>query len=101
MLIKTHISRMALGLLAVAFFVTTGLCQSVNTPVYTKAEQLIMRRVADGKVTKFGDLPARNRSIPADFVAQLLTGKLRGISISNEGVLIEHAVVKGRLSVAG
>lgn len=95
--------KRVLGVLAVTltFSGGAGHCQSINPRRYTQEEELILRRVADGKIAKFGDLPVEKRTVPADFLAQLLTGKVRGASISNEGVLIEHAVIKGRLSVAG
>lgn len=94
--------KRVLGVLAVTltFSGGAGRCQSINPRRYTQEEELILRRVADGKIAKFGDLPVEKRTVPADFLAQLLTGKVRGASISNEGVLIEHAVIKGRLSVA-
>jgi hypothetical protein len=91
----------ACGLVALLFFPSRADCQADSGITYTKAEQLILRQVADGKIATFGDLPAKRRTVPAEFVAQLLTGKLAGVSVSNEGVLIEHAVVHGKLGVAG
>lgn len=103
MLLRTRILRTAVGALAITLlcFVSSGPCQSGAVVSYSQAEQLILDQVAAGKVADFGNLPAEKRSIPADFLAQLLTGKLAGASVSNEGVLIDHVIVQGRLGVAG
>lgn len=98
----TYIARsVACGLVGLLFFANRADCQAQSGISYTKAEQLVLRRVADGKVAKFGDVAAKKRTVSADFLARLLTGKLTGVSVSSEGVLIEHAVVHGRLGVAG
>lgn len=103
MYIKTYISQRAVAGLAITllFFASPGKCQSAGAANYSKAEQLILRQAAEGKIATLGDLPLKERSVSADFLAHLLTGKLAGVSVSSEGVLIEHAVVHGRLGVAG
>jgi Pentapeptide repeats (9 copies) len=96
-------SKLALVLSAATMVLweTPAFCQSADPASYAKAEELVLSRIANGKIAQFGDTPREERTVRADFVAQLLKGTLHGAPFPNEGVLIEHAVIKDRLSVAG
>lgn len=67
--------------------------------IYTEAEEFVLQQVAIGEVADFQT--KKTNGLDARFLEHLLTGQLSGVRVSHEGVRISHAVINGRLALAG
>ena len=96
--LKQVVTRIVAAILLIAAAESIEIAKARD---YSDAETLILRQAAAGKVAQLDNLPPEKRTIRAEFLVPLLMGKLVGVPVSHEGVMITHATIRGRLGLAG
>jgi hypothetical protein len=96
---------LSIGIVALSWSVVVMAQAGVEQPAASArrstAEQLVLTETSHGNVAKFGNVKDEDRTLDSSFLEKLLLGLLKEEKISHEGVHIEHAIIEGRLSLAG